>query len=202
MTSPVRERINTAPQNSWFRAADFGGGNAAELVLSRLARDPQSPLVRAAKGLYYKGVAPDEFFGKQQPSPIDTAVELCVGRGVGPAEMAAVAFLGLTTQVAPTPFLTVAGTPPTGVPGVQWSVRRNPTRSLLNFTEVAVLEVLSLFPIGVEADWVELVDLVARLEASKKVNLGLVRTVVGCERRKPSLRENFERLLADLELAA
>lgn len=202
MTSPVRERINAAPRNSWFRVADFGGGNAAELVLSRLARDPQSPLVRAAKGLYFKGYAPDEFFGKQQPSPVDTAVQLCAGRGVGPAELAAAAFLGLTTQVAPIPFLTVTGSPPEGIPGVQWSVRKNPTRSLLNFTEVAVLEVLSLFPVGVEVDWAELVERVAQLKATRKVNLERVSTAVSCERRKPSLRENFGRLLADLAPAA
>lgn len=197
MVSAVRERVDEAPVGAWFRPSELGG-NAAEQALSRLARDPESALVRAAKGLYYKAAAPDPFFGKHKPAPVEIAKQVADGRGVGPAGAFAAAYLGLTTQVAPRPSLTVVGTPPTGVDGVDWRVRRNPARAQLNFTEVAVVEVLTLFPYGTEVEWGELVDRVGELHSRKRVNLHRIQYVVAKERRKPALRRNFERLLADL----
>lgn len=197
MVSAVRERVDAAPVGAWFRPSELGG-NAAEQALSRLARDPESGLVRAAKGLYFKSAAPDPFFGKQKPAPVEIAKRVADGRGVGPAGAFAAAELGLTTQVAPRPTLTVVGTPPTGVDGVDWRVRRNPARAQLNFTEVAVVEVLSLFPYGTEVGWGEVVDRVGELRSHKKVNLHRIQNVVAAERRKPALRRNFERLLAEL----
>jgi hypothetical protein len=202
MRSAIRERIEKAPEGTWFRPADLGGGNAAEQVLSRLARDPDAPVVRAAKGLYFKCGKPDPFFGKRSPSPVETAVQVARGQGVGPAGPAAAAFLGLTTQVAPTAALTVVGTPPTGVPGVRWEVRKNPLRAQLNFAEVAVVEMLSLFPYGAEADWSEMVERIDAVRTQRKINLERIGRVVASERRKPELRANFERLMADVTAAA
>lgn len=202
MRSAVRERIERAPEGTWIRPSDLGGGNSVEQALSRLARDPESTLVRAAKGLYFKCGKPDPFFGKRTPPPVDTAVQVARGQGVGPAGPAAAAFLGLTTQVAPKPALTVVGTPPAGVDGVCWEVRKNPLRAQLNFAEVAVVEMLSLFPYGAEADWDEVVSRVSELRSKRKVNLARIGKVVAAERRKPELRRNFERLTADLPVAA
>lgn len=198
MVSAAREKIEKAPVGAWFRPADLGGGNRAEQVLSRLARDPNSPVVRAAKGLYFKSGPPSPFFGKRRPSPIETAVQVVKRRGVGPAGATASAFLGLTTQVAPRPVLTVVGTPPTGIEGVEWKVRRNPARARLNFTEVAVVELLTLYPYGTEADWDEVVARVDELWRNDEIDLDRLREVVNSERRKPELRENFDRLLSDL----
>lgn len=202
MGSAVRERIEKAPEGTWFRPSELGGGNNVEQLLSRLARDPESPLVRAAKGLYFKCGKPDQFFGKRAPSPVETAVQVARGQGVGPAGPTAAAFLGLTTQVAPKPTLTVVGTPPVGVRGVRWEVRKNPLRAQLNYAEVAVVEMLSLFPYGVEADWEEVVRRAEALRAKRKINLDRIGKVVANERRKPQLRRNLSRLTADLSLAA
>lgn len=152
MTSAVRERVMKAPSGAWLRPADLGGGNSVEQVLSRLARDPRGPLVRAAKGLYFKSGPADPVFGKRKPSPIEVAAEVAKGEGVGPAGATAAAYLGLTTQVPPRPLLAVVGVAPTGVPGVEWQTRNNVTRAQLGFTEVAVVEFLSTFSRGVDAE--------------------------------------------------
>lgn len=198
MRSVVRERVEQAPVGAWFRPSELGGGNATEQLLSRLARDTDGPLVRAAKGLYFKSGPADPYFGKRRPSPLQTACEVAKGRGVGPAGASAAAYLGLTTQVAPRPSLTVLGSPPAGVDGVDWEVRNNPARVQLRFAEIAVVEMLSLYPYGVEAEWDEVLGRVAELRAGRKISLERIRTAVNAERRKPGLRENLQRLLADL----
>lgn len=193
------EQIEQAPTGTWFRPSDLGGGNRAEQALSRLARDPKGTLVRAAKGVYYKSGPADPFFGKRRPDPTETAVEVARGRGVGPSGPSAVAFLGLTTQVAPRPLLAVVGAAPVGVDGVDWKVRRNPKRAELSFAEIAVVEMLSSYPYGVEADWDAVVATVSALRRSGEINLERIAVVVSAERRKPSLRENLARLVADSE---
>lgn len=198
MTSRVRERVMKAPMGAWLRPADLGGGNTVEQVLSRLARDPRGPLVRAAKGLYFKSGPADPVFGKRKPSPVEVASEVAKGEGVGPAGATSAAYLGLTTQVSPRPVLAVVGAAPVGVSGVEWQTRNNIARAQLGFAEVAVVELLSIFPHGVEADWSEVVARVADLRERRKINLDRIRAVVAAERRKPELRENFDRLLVDL----
>jgi hypothetical protein len=85
---------------------------------------------------------------------------------------------------------------------VRWEVRKNPLRAQLNYTEVAVVEMLSLYPYGAEADWDEVVSRIDTLRAKRKINLDRITKVVANERRKPELRRNFERLTADLSRAA
>lgn len=198
MPSDLRSRIDSAPRGAWFRPSDLGGGNTAEQMLSRLSRDPSAPIVRAAQGLYFKSGPADRFFGKRRPAPLATAVEYADGRGVGPAGADAAAYLGLTSQVPPRWRVAVVGSKPADIDGVEWLVRKNPARTRLNPTEVAVVEVLSMFPYGVEAPWGEVVDRVHQLEQKRQVRLPRLREVVGLERRKPQLRENFDRLTAEL----
>lgn len=199
MTTGLRSRIENAPRGTWFRPSDLGGGNGAEQTLSRLARDPQGPIMRAAQGLYYKSGPADPFFGKRRPAPLDTAAELVRGRGVGPAGADAAAFLGLTSQVPPRWRLAVVGSRPADIDGVDWVIRKNPARTTLTMTEVAVVELLSTFPYGVEADWDGVIDRVRDLQENKKVRLDRIGDVVAMERRKPELREKFTRLVTDLD---
>lgn len=198
MVGAVRQQVDEAQAGSWFRVSEIGGGNAGEQALSRLARDPASPVVRAAKGLYFKAGPPDPFFGKRKPAPVEVAKRVAPGQGVGPAEAFASSYLGLTTQVAPRPILTIVGTPPR-VDGVDWKVRRNPARALLSFTEVAVLELLALYPYGTEAEWDEVVGRIRELRDAKRIDLRRIQKVVATERRKPVLRRYYEQLVADLE---
>lgn len=196
--SDLRSKIEAAPTGSWIRPSELGGGNGAEQALSRMARDPRAPLVRAAQGLYYKSGPPSRFFGKRRPAPLDIAMEVVRGRGVGPAGGDAAAFLGLTSQVPPCWRVAVVGSKPADIDGIEWQVRKNPARTTLNPAEVAVIEVLSAYPSGVEADWSELVDRVRELRAKKRLRINKLDDVVKMERRKPELQENFCRLKADL----
>lgn len=198
MNTTVRERVIEAPVGTWIRPSEFGGGNTVEQALSRVARDPSGPIVRAAKGLYYKSGPADPTFGKRKPAPIEVAAEVARGQGVGPAGVFAAAYLGLTTQVASRPILAVAGPAPTGVSGVEWQTRNNVTRAMLRFAEIAILEVLSIYPNGVESEWSDVVARIDGLRAAGTIDLDRIRTVVASERRKPELRENLDRLIADL----
>lgn len=198
MSTASRERVMEAEFGAWLRPADLGGGNRAEQLLSRLARDPKGPVVRAAKGLYYKSGPADPVFGKRMPLPVEVAAQVAKGQGVGPAGATAAAYLGLTTQVAPRPVLAVVGAAPVGVNGVEWQTRNNGARAQLNFAEVAVVELLSIYPYGVEAEWSEVTDRVAELGRSRRIDLDNIEKVVRTERRKPSLRLNFEKLTTDL----
>lgn len=199
MVSAVREQIDHAQVGTWFRPADMGGGNATEQALLRLARDPASSVVRAAQGLYFKSGAPDLFFGKRKPAPIEVAKRVAGRRGVGPAGVTAAAYLGLTSQVAPRLVLTIVGTPPAGVSGVSWQVRKNPLRAQLNFTEVAIVELLALFPYGSEAEWGAVVERIAELCERNKVSIHRIKMAVDEERRKPTLKQNLKRLITDLQ---
>lgn len=201
MANSGREQVMEAPVGAWLRPIDLGGGNAVEQLLSRLARDPKGPVVRAAKGLYYKSGPADPIFGKRKPSPLEVAAEVARGQGVGPAGASAAAYLGLTTQVAPRPVLAVAGPAPTGVSGVEWRTRNNVARSQLAFAEVAVVEVLSSYPYGAEAEWSEVVARILDLRDEGSIDLDRIRAVVASERRKPELQANLEQLLADLTVA-
>ena len=197
MTSSVRAWVENAPVGTWFRPSELGG-NAAEQALSRLARDPESQVVRAAKGLYFKSPPPDPMLGKQRPAPVEVAKRVAQGRGVGPAGGYAAAQLELTSQVAPRPTLAIVGRPPRGVDGVRWQTRANPARAQLGFTEVAVVELMALVPSAIEAPWEELVATVARLRDRNAVRLHQIVRVVAVERRKPALQRNLARLRADL----
>lgn len=194
----ARDLVEQAPVGAWLRPSDLGGGNQAEQLLSRLSRDPQGPLVRAAQGLYFKSGPPDRFFGKRRPAPLETALAYSRGRGAGPAGADAAAYLGLTTQVPPRWRVAVVGSKPAPIEGIEWLVRKNPTRTTLNAAEVAVLELLSTFPAGVEADWSEIVARIGELARKKKVRVPALRQVVAQERRKPQLQGSFERLVTDL----
>ncbi len=198
----VLKRMELLPERSWVRPADFGGGNAVELTLSRAARDPEGLVVRAAKGLYFKSGPADPVFGKRRPRPVEVAVQVATDRGVGPAGAAAAAYFGLTTQVPPFTELTVVGKPPTGVSGVRWSVRNNPLRANLNFSETAVLELLTTYPVSVESTWKELTAAVQRKATTGEVDLPKVLNVARKERRKPQLLQNVKQLAADLRVPA
>lgn len=200
MAGAVRKHIDKAPQGTWFHLSTLGRSNNVEQQFSRLSRDPQGPVIRAAKGLYYKSGPADPFFGKLRPSPVEIALEVARGQGVGPAGTTAVAFLGFTTQVPPRPSLAIVGSAPTGITGVDWQVRRNVARTKLTFAEIAVVELLSIFPVGSEVPWNSIVNRISQLRQSKKVRLDRIQKVVAVERRKPKLQKNFNNLLIDLKI--
>jgi hypothetical protein len=189
--SSVRAAVENMPVGTWVRPSQFGGTNTADQALRRLAQDPDGQLVRAAKGLYFKCGPATEFFGKQQPSALAVALEVARGRGVGPAGPVAAAALGLTTQVLPRPVLVVVGDAPSGVDGVTWQSRANTARVQLNYAEIAVLELLSVYPSGAEASWADVVARITALQGTSQIDLDRIVDVAQSERRKPVLRRSL-----------
>ena len=167
----VRERIGALPDRSFVRVRDLEedgviSTRAAEVAMSRLAHAGVVSPIR--KGLYWKG--PQTRTGMLPPTPAEVGVAVG-GPGSGPSDLSAARFLGLTTQVPVKMDMAVPGRAPVGVSGIEFHSRPY-TRAMhgLKPVEVAVLEVLRMWPSGVEDDWETLRESVADL-----VRTGIVR---------------------------
>ena len=123
------------------------------------------------------------------------------GPGSGPSDLAAGRFLGLTTQVPVNMDMAVPGRAPAGVPGITFH-SRSYSRAMrgLRPAEVAVLEVLRMWPSGVEDDWEALRNRVTDL-----VTQGLVRTehmsAAVAEERTPGARTLWHELVDRLTVS-
>ena len=194
----VRERIDALPERSFVRVRDLEQGGdistrAVEVAISRLAHAGVVSPIR--KGLYWKG--PQTPTGMLPPTPAEVGVAVG-GPGSGPSDLAAVKFLGLTTQVPVKMDMAVPGRAPAGVPGIEFHSRPY-TRALrgLKPVEVAVLEVLRMWPSGVEEDWDALRDRVADLATKGIVRTEHVSAAVADE-RTPAVRRLWEQLVGTL----
>lgn len=193
-TAPaVLSKYEKARPGSFIHSRDIPGSRAAvDTALSRLASS-KPDLVRAARGLYWKGVR--SRYGPGCPDPTAVAAEVARGRGVGPTGWAAANALGLSTQVPALPEMTVVGPPPSGVAGVRFHRRNNTARIALTFAEVALLEVLRDDLHHTEAGWEGLLRRVRELTGDGNVRLKHVAKAVESE-RSPTARANFDRLVA------
>lgn len=194
----VRKRINALPERSFVRVRDLDEGRgvstrAVEVAISRLAHEGVVRPIR--KGLYWKG--PRTPTGMLPPTPAEVGVAIG-GTGSGPSDLAAVRFLGLTTQVPVKMDMAVPGRAPASVPGIEFHSRPY-TRAMhgLNPAEVAVLEVLRMWPSGVEEDWEVLRDRVADLVKNGIIRTGQVSAAVADE-RTPAARSRWEELADSL----
>lgn len=189
----VRAKVSRAKPGTLFAVADFEGPRGAvETALSRL--EHRGELRRVRKGLYFKGVR--SRFGSGKPREEDIVYKVCGRKGVGPAGWSAGRVLGLTTQVPARPEFAVLGAAPTGISGVGFHSRKNLARIELNPREIAVLEVLRVWPMAGEASWIELVDRVRELHDEGAINLERLRKVASRE-RSPGLRQRMTALASD-----
>lgn len=194
VAASVRERINAMPERSFVRVRDLEDGRdysarAVEVAISRLAHAGIVSPIR--KGLYWKG--PRTSTGMLPPTPAEVGVAVG-GPGTGPSDLAAARFLGLTTQVPVKADMAVPGRAPAAVPGIEFHSRPY-SRAMrgLKPAEVAVLEVLRMWPSGVEKDWDALRDRVADL-----VDKGIVRaehvSAAVADERTPAVRGLWQEL--------
>jgi hypothetical protein len=191
----VLNRYEKARPGAFIHSRDIPGTRAAvDTALCRLAAS-RPDLVRAARGVYWKGVK--SRYGAGRPDPAAVAAEVARGRGLGPTGWAAANALGLSTQVPATLELTVVGAPPSGVDGVRFHSRNNTARTALSFAEVALLEVLRDDLRHTDTGWTELVERVRELVEGGKLHLKRVAKAVESE-RSPTARANFDRLAAQL----
>ncbi len=139
MAGAVRHHVVTAAPDTFLRRKDFADTDrAGESALSRLTAAEE--LVRVRRGLCWRGKTTR--FGMTAPSLLEAAIAVA-GRGSGPAGVAAAHLLGLTTQVAVTIEIAVAGKVPEPLQEVRFRSRSFTRREQrLSQIEVAVLEVL------------------------------------------------------------
>ncbi|HEV8053816.1 MAG TPA: DUF6088 family protein [Candidatus Limnocylindrales bacterium] len=191
----IKRRVRRARPGTFLRVADLATDHhhrhAVEHALSRLAAS-DAPIVRARKGLYYRGVS--SRFGKTRPRPMEVALEVTRGAGSGPAGWSALRALGLTTQVPSVDEVAVVGAAPTGVDGVRFHVRRSPDRLHLTFDEIAALEAIRAWPTHGEGDAEALRDAVRGLASEGRIRPE--RLVKAAHREPPSVRASLGQLFA------
>lgn len=186
----IKRRVARARPGTFLRVADLAGEahsrHAVEHALSRLAAS-ESPIVRARKGLYFRGVS--SRFGKTRPRPIDVALEVARDSGAGPAGWTALRALGVTTQVPSVDEIAIVGPPPTGIHGVRFHVRRNPDRLHLTFYEIAALEAIRAWPTHGGRDVADLARAVRTLATEGRIRPD--RLVKAASREPPRVRDTL-----------
>lgn len=181
-SAAVKRRVGRAKPGTFLRVSDFAGRggprHAVEHALSRLAAT-DAPIVRAHKGLYFRGY--ESRFGKTRPRPVDVALEVTRHRGSGPAGWTALRTLGLTTQVPSVDEVALVGGSPTGIDGVRFHVRRNPARVNLTLHEIATLEAVRAWPTHVGGDWEHLRTAIGGLVADGRIRPTRLRKAASSE---------------------
>jgi hypothetical protein len=196
-SSILRTRIDAAPARSFLRVESLASGlaskNAVDTALSRLTDDPQVPLVRVRRGLYWRGTLSK--FGKGGPSPAQVVLAVAGDRGgIGPAGWSASRDLGLTTQrPAIEEFATIAPAP-TGISGVHFQRRSNPRRADLRYLEIAALEVVRAWPAYVDGSWADVARAICSRVKSGEVRESALKDAARFE--SASTRERLESLLS------
>jgi hypothetical protein len=197
----VREQLAAISVGTFVWSRDLEGPSApVETALARIAREPESPIIRVRKGLYWRTVWTQ--FGPTGPQPSQIAQEIA-GLGGGPAGATAVHDLGLTTQVPGVEFYAVAGRAPRPIRGVRFVSRQYHRRELgLGPLEVAVIEVLKAESALVEAEWSDVVERIRSLVIAGHVRLGVLRLAVekehdlGVRRKFAMIEREFEHAVA------
>jgi hypothetical protein len=200
ITTSVREQLAVIPVGTFVWSRDLEGPSApVETALARIAREPESPVIRVRKGLYWRTVWTR--FGPTGPQPSQIAQEIA-GLGGGPAGATAVHDLGLTTQVPGVEFYAVAGRAPRPIRGVRFVSRQYHRRELgLGPLEVAVIEVLKAESALVEAEWSDVVERIRSLVTAGQVRLGVLRLAVEKE-HDLGVRRKFAMIEREFEHAA
>ena len=194
VASRVSSSIERLPEQSFVRVRDLevrigATRHAIEVALSRLAA--ADTVQSVGRGVYWKGRHTRG--GMQPPSALQLGIEVG-GVGSGPVDVSAARFLGLTSQVPVAVHVGVPGRARAALPGIRFHARPH-SRKLhaLRPAEVAVLEVLRMWPSGVESEWSTLQRRVGAL-----IKQGVVRVaVVGAalrDERTPDARRHWQRL--------
>jgi len=191
----IKRRVAHAKPGTFLRVSDLsanaGARHAVEHALSRLAAT-DAPIVRAHKGLYFRGH--ESRFGKTRPRPVDVALEVSRDRGAGPAGWTALRALGVTTQVPSVDEIALLGAPPTGIGGVRFHVRRNLARLDLTLHEIATLEAVRSWPTHVGSDWSELRTAIGGLVADGRIRPARLQKAANAEPAR--VRDKLATLLA------
>jgi len=191
VSTVVTRRIQRMTDGSFIRVRDLevqigSTRHAIEVIMSRLAA--ANKVESLGRGLYWKGARTRA--GIQRPSASAWGIEVG-GVGSGPCDLSAVRFLGLTTQVPVSEHIAVPGRAPAPLPGIQFHSRSH-TRAIhaLRPAEVAVLEVLRIWPSGIEENWRTFCVRVSKLIERGAVRPGAITAAINDE-RTPLVRRRW-----------
>jgi len=126
----------------------------------------------------------------QPPSAAALGIEIG-GVGSGPCDVSAARFLGLTSQVPVAEHIAVPGRAPAPLSGVVFHSRPySRAKHALRPAEVAVLEVLRIWPSGVEETWRTFCSRISQLIERGVVRLEVVSAALNDE-RTPDARRHW-----------
>jgi hypothetical protein len=195
IAATVGRKVARAKPGTFLRvselAKDERSRHAVEHALSRLAAS-DAPVVRARKGLYYRGV--ESRFGKTRPRPLDVALEVAGPHGAGPAGWTALRTLGITTQLPAIDEVAVIGAPPAEIHGIRFHVRRNPDRLRLTIDEIAALEAIRAWPTHGDRESGDLSNAIRALVATGRIRSDRLANAAG--REPPDVRATVRSILA------
>lgn len=194
-SASIKRRVARATPGTFLRVSELATSDATlhavEHALSRLIAT-DAPVVRAHKGLYFRGI--QSRIGKSRPRPVDVALEVTRGRGGGPAGWTALRALGVTTQIPSIDEVALLGAAPTGIEGVRFHVRRNPARAGLTLHEIATLEAVRAWPTHIGGDSDKLRVAIDELIQAGRIRPARLRKAAGAEPRR--VRGALDALLA------
>jgi hypothetical protein len=189
----VRRRVLGSEERFWH-AEDFDDEpHAVVMELGRLA--DAGEIERVRRGVYWRGR--ETRFGMNAASAVQALREVAGDReAVGAAGWYATNLLGLSTQVAPEPVVSVTARPPTGLRGIRVinrTSRSGRREARLNDVEVTLLEALEGWDKYIELGSAEalqrFVDVVRRPE------IRLDRLVRAAKTESSTVRERLRAVL-------
>jgi len=191
IAAAVTRKVQRQRVGSFIRVRDLEVNigvtrHAIEVVMSRLAA---ADVVQSfGRGLYWKGDLGRG--GMQPPSAAALGIEVG-GAGSGPCDVSAARFLGLTSQVPVSEHIAVPGRAPAPLPGIEFHSRPHSRAThALRPAEVAVLEVLRIWPSGVEETWRSFCSRVTKLIERGTVRIEVVSAALNDE-RTPDARRHW-----------
>jgi len=144
-SAEVRNWIVGLEPGTWFWSRNVPGRREIVYpVLSRLHRDEASGVVKVAHDLYWRGWPEGHERFSLRPN-YGVGALLLAGAGAGFADWTALNKLRWTTQLPCKVLVSVLGTPPKPPhPTVVYRSNKNQRRADLNWTEVTILEAVSV----------------------------------------------------------
>ena len=148
IAADVRTWIDEQPAQTFFYADEIPGWSpAARSLMTRIAADPEHPVVRVARGFYCKRWHQDWAVEDRCKIADEVLGGLCyAGIGGGMADWQALNKVGWTNQVPCVHHFCCVGRPPTTPwPHTRFVQRNNERRTELTWAEVTLLEALRMF---------------------------------------------------------
>lgn len=173
-TAAVAAWVEALPHDTWFLGRAVPGKKGiVQPALSRMCRERRFDLVRATRGLYWRGYPEDHVLHGSGPFLFEIGALLYGGSGAGLGAWSALNRLGWTDQCDPkTTVSVVDGRLTPFQPTIRFYTSKNRRRERLNWTEVTVLEALTLIAYT-EEPWLDCLEKLRSGRSASRLQWGL-----------------------------